>query len=100
MSQGQFDSTFARQSGLDDNGVHPLPGHFREGSIKLLCAMDQVRFDLNAEGAGSKLDLLQERLRERILRIRKCGHAASGRQHLSDELNSFPQAPQSRRTTQ
>jgi hypothetical protein len=89
MLQRQLGGAFARQAGLNDDGIRPVFFHRGESGLELVTAADPDRVDRRSGGFAAKLDLFEERFGEGIGRVGESGHAAHRRQHVADQLHAF-----------
>ena len=89
MLQRQLDSAFARQAGLNDDGIGPLLLHLGESGLEFLTAADPDRVDCGSGGFAAKLDLFKKRFGEGIGYIDQSGHAARRRQHVADQFDTL-----------
>src|SRR5262245_51171794 len=89
MLQRQFGGAFARQAGLNDDGVGPVFLHRGEGGLELLTAFDPDSVDRRSGGFAAQLDLFEERFGEGIGRIGQSGHSPRGWQQVADQLHAF-----------
>src|ERR1700676_5774645 len=89
MLQRQLGGAFARQAGLNDDGIGPLFLHRGESGLELLPAADLDGVDRSSGDFAAKLDLFEERFGEGVGRIGQSGHAARRWQHLPNEFDAF-----------
>src|SRR5262245_19814825 len=88
MLQRQLDGAFARQAGLNDDGIGTLLLHVGERGLEFLSAADSDGVDCGPGGLAATLDFFEKRLGKWIGHVDHGCHAARSEEHTS-ELQSL-----------